>query len=153
MPAKKPLAAQMRMRRIHRSTKEITDRLRKEELLMTCIDSNDIKAPDYLNLPSEQEEFDRLAALLSERGIYDGSLDRDMLAKYVKSQRAYLIYSDKLNVLAMNEGDIMEQSRVQKLQDTAFKQARACAQDLGLTVSARARLSIPKAEDEGDYEL
>lgn len=112
-----------------------------------------IDAPEYLHLPSEQEEFCRLAELLNGRGMYDDTLDRDTLARYVQSHRLYLAFTEMLNLATQNGAAVSDQKRVQGMQDTAFKQCRACATDLGLTVSARAKLSIPKEEDESEFEL
>lgn len=117
------------------------------------ISTGDVNAPDYLTLPSEQEEFLKLAHQLISRGMYDSTLDRDTLARYVQAQRFYYVFTDLLNLAAQNGANSTELSRLQRMQDSAFKQCRACAMDLGLTVSARTKLSIPQPNDETVFEL
>lgn len=151
MPARLPMTRQVERRRVHRSKKEIEQRISTEAKTMNDADS--INSPAYLTLPSEQEEFVRLAEQLAERGQYDTRLDEDTLARYVQAHRFYLAFTDNLNVAEQNGADSTELARLQRIQDTAFKQCRACAADLGLTVTARAKLSIPAQDDEGDYEL
>lgn len=145
------MTRQIERRRVHRSKKEIEQRISTEAKTMSRTDS--INAPTYLILPSEQEEFVRLAGLLASRGMFDVELDEGTLARYVQVQRSYLALTDRLNVAEQNGANSTELARLQRMQDTAFKQCRACAADLGLTVTARAKLSIPAQDDEGEYEL
>ncbi|WP_317415359.1 P27 family phage terminase small subunit [Thermophilibacter provencensis] len=115
--------------------------------------ADSINAPAYITLPSEQEEFVRLAEQLSERGQYDAKLDEGTLARYVQAHRFYLAFTDRLNLAEQNDADSTELARLQRVQDSFFKQCRACAADLGLTVTARAKLSVPAQDDEEGYEL
>lgn len=151
MPSRLPMSRQIERRKVHRSKKEIEHRISTEAKTMSSTDS--INAPSYLTLPSEQEEFVRLAEQLAERGQYDTRLDEDTLARYVQAHRFYLAFTDRLNLAEQNDADSTELARLQRVQDSFFKQCRACAADLGLTVTARAKLSVPAHEDEGEYEL
>ena len=151
MPARLPMSRQVERRRVHRSKQEISKRISTEA--KTVIDQNRINAPGYLDFPSEQEEFVRLAEQLADRGMYDAALDADTLARYVQSHRRYIDYTDRLNVAIQNNADLGEITRWQRLQDTAFRQCRACAADLGLTVTTRAKLSIPPRNEDEDLEL
>lgn len=150
MPAWKAMAKQVERRRVHRSREEIDRRISKEARTMSH--DGTITAPDGL-LPSEEEEYYRLAEVLSERTPFDPQLDADTLARYIKARRFYLALSDRFNVAERNGASDTELARVQRMQDSFSKQCRACAQDLGLTVTARARLEIPSQGDDGDYEL
>ena len=113
--------------------------------------SDEITVPEGL-LPSEEAEYCKLAEKLESRGMFD-ALDCDTLARYVQVYRNYRAYQDALNLAVRNEAEQKEVAGWQRLQDTAFKQCRACAQDLGLTVTARAKLDIPFQDDGEDYEL
>lgn len=111
----------------------------------------DVEPPEYLTGEKLRAEFHELASKLQPIGIFT-ELDADRLAQYVMSRALYNQYTAKLTKMIRN-GDSVELMRLQRLQTQAFNQCRACANDLGLSVTARCRLAIPKAEDEEDYEL
>lgn len=90
-----------------------------------------IRPPDYLTGAKQVEKFEHYAQMLSEAGIFS-ELDADCLARYIMSEQLYLQYTNMLVKLTRNN-DLAELSRVQSLQDKAFKQCQKCAKDLGLS--------------------
>lgn len=111
---------------------------------------DDVEAPDYLT-GKQREEFDKYAGMLKEIGIFK-ALDVDRLASYVISQGLYLQYTSQLTK-AIKRGDTEAAGKIQIQQDKAFKQARACASDLGLSITSRCKIVVPQVDDEADYEL
>lgn len=102
-----------------------------------------VRPPTYL--PADlKREFKRIANELINIGIMT-NLDIDALARFLIAKKLYLEVSKKLldnPELAISDKDIVA------TQDKLFKQARASASDLGLTISSRVKLVIPKNEDK-----
>lgn len=115
---------------------------RKEEEIE--VPFTDIVAPDFL-LKSEKKEFDKYAKMLEAVGIFT-ELDVDTLARYVQSQTLYISYTRKLR----NAKDIDAVKTLQLVQDRAFKQAHTCAMALGLTITARCKLVVPKVDNDDE---
>lgn len=125
----------------HLTKKEINDR-RDQEPKVECLD---VKPPEYL--PSNLvNEFNDIAKKLLDIGIMT-ELDEDCLARYLLSKQNYLHYTKMLNA-AIKARKIYDMEKLAALQDKAFKQCRAGASDLGLTISSRCRLVVPKTEEE-----
>lgn len=124
---------------------------RREEAELKVPFTDNTQPPDYLSGKREREEFDYWAEKLKALGIFT-DLDVDTLARYILSKALYLQYTSMLPKL-IKQGDAKEVGKFQRLQDTAFKQCRQCANDLGLTVTSRCRLTVPQVDDEEDYEL
>lgn len=108
-------------------------------------------------LPEDcRKEFNRLQGqlvpLLQSLLIrYDG----ETIAAFCVARAAWLRYSDALrreldakDGQALTKSDREEIEMWSRLQDKAFKQARALASDLGLTISARCQLVIPRSTEE-----
>lgn len=133
--------------RSHRSKEEM-ERRKEAEIKVPW---TDVEPPEYLTGEKLRAEFHELAAKLQPIGIFT-ELDADRLAQYVMSRALYNQYTAKLTRLIRN-GDSVELTRLQRLQTQAFNQCRACASDLGLSVTSRVRLAIPQKDNEEDYEL
>ena len=67
------------------------------------------------------------------------------MARYVKAETLYIAVTDKLSDEAVLE-DISLLEKYATVQDKYFKQCRAAANDLGLSISSRCRLVVPKPE-------
>lgn len=106
------------------------------------VDSDNIEAPPYLpnNL---KDEFNAIAKELKKINIMT-NLDVDTLARFVISKAMYL----KLTSDIMKDTNLLQDVKVLNNQDKLFKQCRASAMDLGLTISSRCRLVIPTVEKE-----
>lgn len=128
------------------------DELERRKAAETVVPWTDIEPPPYLTGEKLREEFHELAEKLQPIGMMT-ELDADRLAQYVMSRALYNQYTAKLTKMIRN-GDSSELARTQRLQTQAFNQCRACANDLGLSVTSRAKLALQRMrQDEEDYEL
>lgn len=124
--------------------------LTKEEIAKRAAEELDvpipetIKPPDYIaDAPKLVEEFNDIAEKLLALKILT-ELDADSLARYLLAKQNYLQYTSLLNS-AIRKNKVAEMAAIQTMQDKAFKQVRAAASDLGLTISSRCRLVVPQA--------
>lgn len=120
-------------------TKEDIANRRAQEIEVSY---KNVEAPKYITGKLKNEFYD-IAYKLLDIGIMT-ELDEDCLARYLLSQKLYLQYTKMLNK-AIKNGQVVECSRLAATQDRFFKQARAAASDLGLTISSRCKLVIPEA--------
>ena len=123
----------------HLSKEEI--RKRKEEEIK--VDSDKVKAPSYLP-PDLKREFNKIAKDLLEVGLIT-NLDVDTLARYVQSKKLYLELTNKL---LENPNIMIEEKDILIQQDKLFKQCRQTATDLGLTITSRCKIVLPKTKEE-----
>ena len=123
----------------HLSKEEI--RKRKEEEIK--VDSDKVKAPSYLP-PDLKREFNKIAKDLLEVGLIT-NLDVDTLARYVQSKKLYLELTNKL---LENPNIMIEEKDILIQQDKLFKQCRQTAMDLGLTITSRCKIVLPKTKEE-----
>ena len=108
------------------------------------VDLKDVKVPNYL--PKKLiDEFNEIANKLLHIGIMT-ELDEDCLARYLLSKQSYLQYTDMLNK-ATKKNNIQEMEKLMTMQDKAFKQTRAAATDLGLTIASRCKLVMPETKE------
>lgn len=125
-----------------------------------------VRAPAYL--PKElKREFKKIADELVRIEIMT-NLDIDALARFLFARKMYLEVTESLmNLLPTEEVEYIKKDREGNIieeglklvsnsaysdllinQDKLFKQCRSAAGDLGLTISSRVRLVIPKKEDK-----
>lgn len=134
-------------------TKAEIDERQKTEI---HTDHINVKPPDYLD-EKEVKEFYRISQILLDIGIIT-ELDEDCLAHYLISNSNYIKYTKKIRAL---EDELLEARRTDRkaklkseidtyltYQDKALKQCRACANDLGLSISSRAKLVMPQPKEE-----
>lgn len=107
-----------------------------------------IRAPKYLSKPAVKEFYDTAYKLL-EIGVMT-ELDEDALARYIVVKQQFLMYTELISK-ALSLEDIETADRLAKTQDKFFKQVRAAASDLGLTITSRCKLVVPEPQD--NYEL
>ena len=106
-----------------------------------------VEPPDYIaDAPKLVEEFNDIAEKLLTLKILT-ELDADSLARYLLAKQNYLQYTSLLNS-AIRKNKVAEMATIQTMQDKAFKQVRAAASDLGLTISSRCRLVVPQAPEQ-----
>lgn len=120
--------------------------------------TDNIKPPKYLN-KKQRKRFRDISKELIALEIM-GNTDCDALARYVIAEDMYIKISEKLTEAMVNSDRFLDSedfdideymsslNAVEKyanLQDKYFKQCRAAANDLGLSISARCRLVVPKA--------
>lgn len=93
-------------------------------------------------------DFRKLAKELLEADMGAAGLDRDTIGRYLVAQRQYTAAMLKVND-ALDAEDAEAVSEWGKEQERCFKQARACAVDMGLTLSSRCRLVVPQKTAPG----
>lgn len=108
------------------------------------VNLKDVEAPEYIK-GKMLDEFWDIANKLLEIGIMT-ELDSETLGRYLLSKQQYLKLTSMMTK-AMSKNDVDKMKELAGLQDKAFKQCRACANDLGLTISSRCRLVLPKIEE------
>ena len=109
------------------------------------VELKNISIPKYL--PAKlKNEFTDIASKLLDIGVMT-ELDEDCLARYLLSKQSYLQYTSMLNKATKNN-KISEMEKLMTMQDKAFKQCRACANDLGLTIASRCKLVMPEPKEQ-----
>ena len=99
-----------------------------------------IKAPKWV--PAQLKgDFRRLGKQLLACGLYT-DLDADTLGRYLVAQHQYLIATQETEK-ALAKRDQEAADSWGRIQERYFKQARNCANDMGLTVTSRCRLVVP----------
>ena len=120
--------------------------------------SDNVKAPSFLS-KNEQKKFDEIANQLIELKIMT-NLDCDVLARYIRAETEYLKVAKQLNKIRFvpdkksrldAELQLSEQyaqyDNLSKIQTRTMKACNECAKELGLTISSRCKLVIPKEKD------
>lgn len=120
-------------------TKAEEDARRDQEVRVPKPDT--ITAPKWLPA-ARSKEFLALAEQLLAVNLYT-VLDADTLSRYVVAHHQWTMATKKVTA-ALKKNELEEATAWSRLQDLYFKQARACAVDMGLTVSSRCRLVIPE---------
>ncbi|MED1419028.1 phage terminase small subunit P27 family [Bacillus smithii] len=128
---------------VYKGKKNLTKKEIEERKAQEVKAPNDkVKAPTYL--PKElKREFKKIADQLIEIGIMT-NLDVDALARFLIAKKLYLDLTQKL----LENSNLLLDKDLVGTQDKLFKQCRAAASDLGLTISSRCKLVIPKKEEE-----
>jgi P27 family predicted phage terminase small subunit len=101
-----------------------------------------VKPPSYLS-KELKKEFKNIADELLNIGIMT-NLDVDALARFLIAKKLYL---DVTQRLLENPEMIFDDKDIVTTQDKLFKQSRAAASDLGLTISSRCKFVVPKPND------
>jgi P27 family predicted phage terminase small subunit len=116
--------------------------------------TDNIEPPSYLNTKKLKEKFNNLADELKRIEIMS-NLDTDALARFVFAQDMYEKLTKQLSkikpIIKDEAGNLIENEVYSKSlinQDKLFKQCRQAASDLGLTISSRCKLVVPKPPEE-----
>ena len=131
-------------------TKAETEARRAAEVKAPAPQSKRVKPPAYLP-KSLHKKFRSLAKQLIEIGIL-AEIDYDCLARYLLAEQAYLAVTEQVNRAIANQA-ISLLDDLSKTQTRYFNQCSRAAADLGLTISSRCRLAVPKPPEdpaEGD---
>ena len=136
----------------HLTKKEIEERKNSE----IKVPYTDVKPPEYLT-DEQKDEFKKIADILLSIKIMT-ELDEDCLAHYIISNTNYITYTKELRNInnklqktksAAKKKEYMSQIDLYLIyQDRALKQCRACANDLGLSISSRCKLVMPPSKEE-----
>lgn len=102
-------------------------------------------------LPEElKKTFRALGKQLIQAKLYT-ELDADTLGRYVAAQHQWELATGHAEE-ALEAADQEEADGWSRIQDRYFKQARACANDMGLTITSRCRLVVPGAGEPDEPE-
>ena len=139
----------------HLTRAEIEER----EKTQVRVNFKNVEPPKYLS-KKQKEQFNKIAKILVE-SVMMCELDEDCLARYIISNENYVRFTKQLNIeyRKQNSKEVKENpkelekidTRIDKLlihQDRAFKQCRASASDLGLSISSRCRLVMPEPNEK-----
>lgn len=121
--------------------------------------ADNVMPPDFL-LKKEREKFEELAKQLIELKIMS-NLDCDVLARYIKAETEYIKVTKQLQKIKFlpdkksmvtEDAQLAEQyaqyNYLSKIQNRLMKACNENARELGLTISSRCRLVMPKEKDE-----
>lgn len=135
----------------HLTKAEIAERRSSE--VQGCIDG--IAAPSYLTA-KQKKQFDTIADQLQRIGII-GETDNDTLARYIIAQDLYEQAVKDLRKLQKERPrdagatELVTWAQLldalDKRQERYFKQAQTAAAALGLTISSRCKLAVPKSAE------
>lgn len=129
----------------HIGENEIKKRLEQE---VQPVDDNVI-APDFLT-SKQKKEFDKIADQLRKLKVINET-DADTLGRYIVANDFYINAIKQLRKPEI-KNDYGQFEAWSKIQERYFKQCRQCANDLGLTISSRCRLVIPKTDNDTPKE-
>lgn len=129
----------------HLTKAEIQERREQEIKPVT----DNIIAPDYLT-KKQKEEFYRIAEQLKKLKIL-GETDVDALGRYITANDFYINAVKKMRTTEV-KNDPIKFTAWAKIQERYFKQCRASANDLGLSISSRCKLVVPERKSETPKE-
>lgn len=133
------------------------DEIKERENTELKAPSGNVVPPDFLTTKKEKLRFAELAAVLLELEIMS-DLDCDVLGRYIKAQDDWTVYSrlvrqmqTKLRrAITADDKDLTSYytdmlTKYEGLRAKAFTQAQTCASSIGLTITSRCKLVVPKA--------
>lgn len=123
----------------HLTKGEIEERRKSEVKPLT----DDIAPPAFLT-KKQKDEFNKISGQLQELKIMSET-DVDTLARYIVANTFYINAVRKLRSRNVKDNPVLFEKWL-KIQEKMFNQARACANDLGLSISSRCKLVVPAAE-------
>ena len=161
MPSKKPLAVILaNNNRAHLTKAEILER---EQTEIKAPD-DDIQIPSCLKSKKLKDRFNFISEQLKELNLMS-NLDVDAVARYIIAEYQLKSITELLNKTSVmiefvdengNKDYVVnkEYERLSVIKEKLFKQARASASDIGLTITSRCKLVVPKVkkeENKNDY--
>lgn len=123
----------------HKTKAEIKERM--ENQIKAPVDN--IVPPKFLN-KKQKELFNEISKELIDLDIMS-NLDCNALAMYIKSLDMYTKVTKELEKTSLE--DISQFKELTILHEKYAKECRMLASDLGLTISSRCKLVVPKAPE------
>jgi len=135
----------------HLTKKIIKERQEQEDALKGNTDN--IVVPGYLT-ERQKEEFESLSKELVRLNIFS-NLDVDGLARYIDSRDEYIKVVKDLRDMKSVENKIAnnEYYKMVRVKNTLFSECRSAASDLGLSITSRLKLVIPKSDNKPKSEF
>ena len=133
-----------------RGSKHLTkDEIRERQEREIKPIADNIIAPAYLT-KKQKDEFYKIADQLKKLKIL-GETDVDALARYITSKDMYENAVKQMRKKEVKDNPYVFEKWL-KIQDKLFKQCRASANDLGLSISSRCKLVVPETKKETPKE-
>lgn len=129
----------------HLTKAEIRERQEREIKPIT----DNIIAPAYLT-KKQKDEFYKIADQLKKLKIL-GETDVDALGRYIVANDFYINAVKQMRSKDVKNNPIKFGAWA-KIQEQYFKQCRASANDLGLSISSRCKLVVPETKKETPKE-
>ena len=129
----------------HLTKAEIKEREEQEVKPIT----DNIVAPAYLT-KKQTDEFYKIAEQLKKLNIL-GETDVDALGRYITAREMYENAVKQMRKPEVKEDPNLFAKWLNNL-DKLFKQCRASANDLGLSITSRCKLVVPVIEQETEKE-
>ena len=152
---KQPIDLVVAKQRKHLTKQEIADRQAEE----VKAPDDDIKVPTFLS-KKEQKKFEEIKKTLVDIKIMS-NLDSDILARYIQMETQFEKITKQINKIKFAidkkkdiaaDEQIMQQTAdfytLSKLQIRYMKACNECARELGLTISSRCKLVVPKPKED-----
>ena len=108
-------------------------------------DTDNIVPPDYLT-EKQAGEFFALANELKRCEIMT-NLDCDALARFVVARSDYADYVKLMRSIPKTVDNLQELKEADNLKRGAFLDCNTAAKELGMTISSRCKLVVPKKEE------
>ena len=109
-------------------------------------DTDNIVPPDYLT-KKQKAEFVKLADELKRCNIMT-NLDCDALGRFVVARDDYASYVKLVRSIKKDIENVLVLEKADKLKRGAFADCNTSAKELGLTISSRCKLVVPKSEEK-----
>lgn len=111
--------------------------------------ADNLDPPSYLT-KKQKEEFVRISEQLQKLKIM-GETDTDALARYIIARDFYINAVKKMRTREVMSDPFLF-DMWSKSQERYYKQCRASANDLGLTISSRCKLVVPVSDESTKKE-
>ncbi len=142
---KEPVALIVAKGKSHFGKEEIQNRADQEVHPV----NDEVVPPSYLT-KKQKEEFNEIARQLRALDILNET-DADAIARYVSAKQIYVNLTKQLNSRQVLCDPDATKTALNN-QHKAFNQVRAAAMDLGLTITSRAKLVVPKVKEDKPKE-
>ena len=143
---REPIALVVAKGKYHIGKEEIEKRQAEE----VNAPSDEIVPPAFLTTQAQKDHFMKLAYELKRIEIV-ANIDCELLGRYILAQDAWINATREVRKLLgkKNMLDNLETiEKLSRLQDRYFKQCHNCARELGMTISSRCKLVVPKGTKE-----
>lgn len=111
--------------------------------------TDNIIAPKFLT-QKQKDEFYRISEQLKKLNIM-GNTDVDALGRYIVANDFYINAVKQMRKPEV-KNDPLKFDKWAKIQERYFKQCRASANDLGLSISSRCKLVVPQPKQDKPKE-